>query len=133
MLIFGHRGAPGFPRRGENTIKSFNKALAAGADGIEFDIRRCADGRIVIIHDDTVDRTTNGKGFVAALAYRELAQLDAGEGETIPLLSEVLDRFGQKCILNIEIKDPGLGPDVRKLILDRRVTANTIVSAFDWL
>ncbi|HLH31441.1 MAG TPA: glycerophosphodiester phosphodiesterase family protein, partial [Terriglobia bacterium] len=94
MIIFGHRGAPGYPRKAENTIGSFRKALQLGAAGIEFDVRRCGDGRLVVIHDDTVDRTTNGKGRVANLNYDELSQLDAGSGERIPLLSDVLDEFG---------------------------------------
>src|SRR5690348_18466004 len=58
VIIFGHRGAPGYPRHAENTIWSFKKALRGGATGLEFDVRRCADGRLVVIHDETIDRTT---------------------------------------------------------------------------
>jgi len=133
MLVFGHRGAPGFPRHGENTIQSFNKALGAGADGIEFDIRRCGDGRIVIIHDETIDRTTNGKGRVSELSYDQLKTFDAGAGDRIPLLSDVLDQFGKRCVLNIEIKEPGLGSDLKDLVRAKGLEANVIVSAFDWL
>src|ERR1700752_184488 len=105
MIIFGHRGAPGLPRVGENTPTSFRKAMRLGATGLEFDVRRCADGRIVVIHDETIDRTTNGKGRVADLPYDQLRRFDAGGGESIPLLTEVLDEFGRQCLLNIELKD----------------------------
>ena len=132
MIIFGHRGAPGYPPQGENTLSSFRKALTCGANGLEFDIRRCADGRMVVIHDDTIDRTTNGAGRVADLRYEDLKQFDAGSGEPIPLLSDVLDGFGTRCILNIELKDPGLGSDLKKLLLEKRLERHVIVSAFDW-
>src|SRR5213078_4038508 len=98
MIIFGHRGAPGYPRRGENTVASFRKALQCGATGLEFDVRRCGDGRLVVIHDDTIDRTTNGSGRVAGLSYEQLRQFDASDGESIPLLADVLDQFGTQCL-----------------------------------
>ncbi len=103
MRIFGHRGAPGYPREAENTIGSFKKALQYGAHGVEFDVRRCADGRIVVIHDETIDRTTNGKGCVADLTYEQLRQFDAGFGERIPLLTDVLDTFGGRFLLTTAI------------------------------
>jgi glycerophosphoryl diester phosphodiesterase len=132
MNIFGHRGAPGYPRMGENTIASFKKALKCGAHGIEFDVRQCRDGQIVVIHDETVDRTTNGRGRVSDLSYDELRQFDAGFGEPIPLLSDVLDQFGTCCMLNIELKDPGIAKEVKRLILERRLEHHVIVSCFDW-
>src|SRR5438034_7322227 len=76
MIIFGHRGAPGYPRSGENTAVSFRKALEWSATGLEFDVRRCADGQLVVIHDETIDRTTNGRGRVADLTYDELSRSD---------------------------------------------------------
>ena len=132
MIIFGHRGAPGYPPQGENTLSSFRKALNCGATGLEFDVRRCGDGRIVVIHDDTIDRTTNGIGRVADFTYEQLKQFDAGYGEPLPLLSDVLEEFGARCILNIEIKDPGLGTDLKKILLEKRLERHVIVSAFDW-
>ena len=132
MIIFGHRGAPGYPPQCENTLSSFRKALSCGATGLEFDIRRCADGRMVVIHDDTIDRTTNGKGRVADLRYEDLKKFDAGLGDSIPLLSDVLDEFGTRCILNIELKDPGLGVDLKKVLQEKRLEPHVIVSAFDW-
>jgi glycerophosphoryl diester phosphodiesterase len=132
VIIFGHRGAPGYPRQGENTMASFRKALQAGATGLEFDVRRCGDGRLVVIHDDTIDRTTNGRGRVCSLAYDELRRYEAGFGEPIPLLSDVLDAFGAHCLLNIELKDAGLAADIRELVLERRLQGHVIVSAFQW-
>ncbi len=131
-MIFGHRGAPGYPRHGENTRASFKKALLAGASGLEFDVRRCRDGRIVVIHDDTINRTTNGRGRVAAMSYDEIRKFDAGSGEPVPLLTDVLDEFGAHCVLNIELKDAGLAGHVKTLVLERRLESRVIVSAFEW-
>ncbi len=132
MLIFGHRGSPGYPRYGENTITSFTKALASGANGLEFDVRRCGDGRLVVIHDDTVNRTTNGEGRVVDLDYESLRRFDAGNGDHIPLLSDVLNRFGGECLLNIELKEPDLIEDVATQVFDRNLAGSVLVSAFDW-
>ena len=132
MIIFGHRGAPGYPRRGENTMASFQKALYCGATGLEFDVRRCGDGRLVVIHDDTIDRTTNGRGRVENLSYKELQRFDAGNGEPVPLLTNVLDQFGGQCLLNLELKDAGIASVVKNLILERRLERQVIVSSFEW-
>jgi glycerophosphoryl diester phosphodiesterase len=132
VIIFGHRGAPGYPRRAENTIGSFKKALQHGATGLELDVRRAGDGRLVVIHDETVNRTTNGSGYVRELAYDQLRQFNAGCGEPIPLLIDVLDEFGARCLLNIELKDRGIARDVKRLVLERELEPHVIVSAFDW-
>jgi glycerophosphoryl diester phosphodiesterase len=132
VLIFGHRGASGNSHYGENTIAAFGRALRHGAGGLEFDIRRCGDGQLVVIHDDTIDRTTTGKGAVASLTYDELRRFDAGFGEPIPLLSDVLDKFGGSCLLNIELKEPGLAGDLRELIQARELEDGVIVSCFEW-
>jgi glycerophosphoryl diester phosphodiesterase len=126
VIIFGHRGAPGYPRRGENTIASFKKALLYGASGIEFDVRRCGDGRLVVIHDDTIDRTTKGRGHVRDFSYEDLRQFE------IPLLTDVLEEFGPQCVLNIEMKDPDIASDVKRSVLDRRLEQQVIVSSFEW-
>ena len=131
MQIFGHRGAPGFPRRCENTLGSFRRALECGADGIELDVRRCGDGQIVVIHDATIDRTTNGSGLVSAFTYDQLRQFDAGDGEPAPLLAHVLDDFARRCIVHIEFKESGLLPDVLRLIVERGVQDAIAFSAFD--
>jgi glycerophosphoryl diester phosphodiesterase len=87
---------------------------------------------MVVIHDDTIDRTTNGRGRVADLSYEDLKKFDAGYGDPIPLLSDVLEEFGTRCILNIELKDAGLGSDLKKILLEKRLERHVIISAFDW-
>jgi len=106
--------------------------MQCGATGLEFDVRRCRDGRLVVIHDDTINRTTNGRGRVAEFSYDELRQFDAGSGEPIPLLSDVLEQFGACCLLNIELKEPGLARDVKRLVLERRLERHVIISSFEW-
>jgi len=102
FLKIGHRGACGYEP--ENTLRSFKKALALGVDMIELDIWLTKDNRIVVIHDITVNRTTNGKGRVDELTLEEIKKLDAGQGEAVPLLSEVMDLVKGRAQLNIEIK-----------------------------
>ena len=110
-IIFAHRGAAAHAP--ENTLASFELALSQGADAIELDARISADGRVVIIHDPAVDRTTNGHGRVAQLTSTELRSLDAGSfysekyrGEKIPLLEEVFETVGKKIFINVEFKNP---------------------------
>ena len=101
-LVLGHRGFPA--RYPENTLLSFRKALEAGAGGIECDVQKSADGRYVIIHDETVDRTSNGHGPVAALPLRELRGMDFGSGERIPTLEEMLAVVSPGAYLDLELK-----------------------------
>ena len=131
MRVFGHRGSPGFPRFGENTLTSFRKALDAGAAGIELDVRRCGDGTIVVIHDATIDRTTNGAGPVSGLSYAQLSRFDAGHGDSIPRLDAVLDDVGPRGITNIELKEFGMATEIVRLIVERKLEDRVIVSAFD--
>jgi len=102
-LCFAHRGASAHSP--ENTLLAFRYAFELGADGIECDVQLSADSAPVIIHDATVERTTTGTGQVAQLTLEELAQLDAGAGERIPLLQEVLDLCrSEGKLVNLEIK-----------------------------
>jgi glycerophosphoryl diester phosphodiesterase len=88
VIITGHRGAMG--SEPENTLRSFRRAVRDGCDEIELDLRVTADDRLVVLHDATVDRTTNGSGAVAELTLDELRALDAGAGEQVPLWSETV-------------------------------------------
>src|SRR5207302_6434069 len=88
-LLGGHRGNPA--ENPENTMRSFRSAIAIGCDLIECDVHLSADGRLVVIHDHTLDRTTNGSGLVRDHSAAELRKLDAGDGEKIPLLQEVVE------------------------------------------
>jgi glycerophosphoryl diester phosphodiesterase len=108
-LIIGHRGFRS--RYPENTLAAFAGAIDAGADMIEFDVQLTKDGHPVVIHDRTLDRTTNGAGPVTACSLSELKKLNAGSwfhsrfcAETIPTLDEVLDLADKKVLMNIEIK-----------------------------
>jgi len=97
--IYGHRGSKG--TRPENTLLSFKKALEVGADGLELDIHLTLDGEIVVIHDETLDRTTRGKGHVKDLTLVEIKAMD----ESVPTLKEVLELMGDSnAELNIELK-----------------------------
>lgn len=113
MLIIGHRGAAG--THPENTLGSIEAAIAAGADWVEIDIR-AIDGELVVLHDERLERTTNGHGSVYNLTVDELRRLDAGDGERIPLLHEVFDLIAARCGLNIEIKQADVAPELAALL-----------------
>ncbi len=114
FVKIAHRGASAYEP--ENTIRSFTRAMELGADMIELDVRRSLDGRLVVIHDDKVDRTTNGRGLVRAKSLAELRDLDAGMGERIPTLEEVLELAAGRTKLVIELKEDGLEERVIELI-----------------
>jgi glycerophosphoryl diester phosphodiesterase len=101
MLIFAHRGASGVEP--ENTLRSIRTALAAEVDGIEIDIHE-VDGQLFVIHDRWLHRTTSGHGQIFNYDYQYLRSLDAGGGEVIPTLDEVLKLVAGKCTINIELK-----------------------------
>jgi glycerophosphoryl diester phosphodiesterase len=109
-VIFAHRGASAHAP--ENTIAAFELALAQQADAIELDVKLSADGQVIVIHDSTVDRTTNGHGKVQDMTLAELKALDAGSfrgsqfaGERIPTLENVFDAMGRRTFINIELKN----------------------------
>lgn len=102
MLKIGHRGAKA--HIAENTLTSFEEAFRLGADGIELDVHRCATGELVIIHDFTVDRTTNGKGEVSKMNFDDLRNLVVEGQHQIPTLQEVLELVGSDRFINIEMK-----------------------------
>lgn len=129
FLKIGHRGAAG--HEPENTIRSFRRALALGADAIEFDVRATADEKLVVIHDSRVDRTTNGTGRVRDLKFLDLYRLKAGKGEKIPELISVLLSFGQATELHIELKEYRIVKKVLAEIQDLGLAKRVVVSAFD--
>jgi glycerophosphoryl diester phosphodiesterase len=139
--VFAHRGARIVAP--ENTLPAFQAALDMGADGIELDVQRSADGQLVIMHNYTVEATTNGQGRVADLTAAQLAALDAGSsfnpsfaGVGVPTLAQVFDLVGHRCRVNVEIKsqDPWGGPEVElvaTMIRDRKLYDQVIVSSFN--
>lgn len=100
--IIAHRGASRYAP--ENTLAAFRLAIEQRADGIEFDVRLTADDHIVVIHDASVSRTTNGHGWVGHLPLEKLQNLDAGQGEKIPTLDEVFESVDKSLLINIELK-----------------------------
>lgn len=127
-MILGHRGASG--EAPENTLAAFALAGEQGAHGIELDVQPSADGVLVIMHDETVDRTTDGAGRVADLTYAALAGLDAGGGERVPTLEEALTLARGRLFVDIEIKDPGVEPAVAALVERLGVADAVAISSF---
>ena len=113
-LNIGHRGAKG--HEPENTLPSFQKALDLNAHGIELDVHVCKTGELIVIHDFTVDRTTNGTGAVSELSLSEIKSLKINETIEIPTLEEVIDLVGKQCFINIELKGKHTAKPVSHLI-----------------
>jgi len=127
VLVLGHRGySAKYP---ENTILAFKKAIEAGADGIELDVWLTKDGEVVVIHDETVDRTSNGSGRVKEMTLEELKELDFGNGERIPTLEEVFEAVPEDSVVNVEIKDVDAVEKTAEII-GRNNPERVIVSSF---
>jgi glycerophosphoryl diester phosphodiesterase len=140
-LVFGHRGASAYAPM--NTLEAFQLAVELGADGVELDVHRSADGRLVIVHDFTVDGSTNGTGKVAEMTLAQLKELDAGSwkdakftGAKVPTLDEVFEAVGQELFINVEIKSMTVETDgveklVAELIEQYNMADRVVVSSFN--
>ena len=139
-LLFGHRGAPHFEP--ENTIPSFLRAISDGCNAIELDVHRTRDGHLVVFHDDTLERITNGTGRVAEHTLAELKALNAaaiweGRQEQIPTLQEVVDALPKRVIFNFEIKDFSFFSEQRieleliRFIRDNNMRDRVVLSSFN--
>lgn len=115
LLCIGHRGAMGHAP--ENTLASIRKALELGAPAIEVDVY-FVDGHLIVIHDDRLERTTDGTGLLTDHPFTYLRGLDAGRGQQIPTLEEVCSETAGKSLLNIELKGPGTSNPVTSMISD---------------
>ncbi len=109
MIAIGHRGAAGYAP--ENTLKSVSRALELGVPWVEVDVYVVED-HLVVFHDERLERTTDGHGYVRDRSFAYLRTLDAGEGERIPTLDEVFDLVGRRAGINIELKGPGTAGSV---------------------
>jgi glycerophosphoryl diester phosphodiesterase len=131
FLAIAHRGNP--TQAPENTLASIKEGFALGAGMVEIDIHLSRDGVPVVIHDDTVDRTTNGKGLVSGLTVAQLKRLDAGSwknpkyaGERIPTLAEVLDAANGKGLLLLDLKVDGMGRKIAEVMRKQSHPENSV-------
>jgi glycerophosphoryl diester phosphodiesterase len=129
FIIIAHRGASAYEP--ENTLRSFRRAIEMGADMIELDVRLSQDRHLVIMHDEEVDRTTNGHGLVSGKTLRELRQLDAGMGEWIPTLEEVVALIKGRTGLVIELKEPGTEEGVIGVVKENNLTEGVFIVSFN--
>ncbi|MFH1527142.1 MAG: glycerophosphodiester phosphodiesterase family protein [Bacteroidota bacterium] len=141
FLIIAHRGASAVAP--ENTIIAFKKAMELHANAIELDVRQTKDNQLVVLHDATVNRTTNGRGGIATMTLAEVRKLDAGswfdphfKNERIPTFHEVIEILDTATILIIEIKEgnetyPGIEEQVLNLVKTNRLEGQVILKSFD--
>lgn len=127
VVVIGHRGAAGLAP--ENTLPSFRRAYACGVNAVELDVY-LVEGELVVIHDDTLERTTNGAGAVLGVSLAALRNLDAGDGARVPLLSEVVAELPASVGLNVELKGPATAAPVAEF-LSRHPRLDVVVSSFD--
>ena len=140
-IILGHRGASGYAP--ENTLEAFRLAMEQGADGFELDVHLSSDGELIIMHDETVDRTTNGSGLIQSFTLKELKELDASngmpqhKGAKIPTLGELYDLIQDtRHVVNVEIKTdqivyPGIAEKVLKLEQEKGMEGRILYSSFN--
>lgn len=114
MITIGHRGAAGYEP--ENTLLSFRKAIDLKVDMIEFDVQLCKSGEAVVIHDYSLERITNGSGYVVDKTLAELQKLNAGKGQKIPTLKESLEAIGNKASVNIELKCRSMAAELCRIL-----------------
>jgi glycerophosphoryl diester phosphodiesterase len=113
LICFAHRGASGYEP--ENTLLAIEKAVVMGADWIEIDVH-AVDDELIVIHDDRLERTTNGTGYISEHPLAHLRSLDAGKGQRIPLLREAIDLVDRRAGINIELKGFGTAAPTVELI-----------------
>ena len=128
ILRIGHRGAAGHAP--ENTLAALERGIALGADFLEVDLQQTRDGRIVLMHDKFVDRTTNGRGHLADLNWENVRRLDAGSGQRIPLLEEALEAASGRAGLVLECKVPEIGEELWRRVADFGFRGPLIFASF---
>lgn len=128
-LVIAHRGASAY--QPENTLAAFALAIAQGAQMIELDLHCSSDNQVVVIHDETLDHTTNLKGRVDQLTLAEIKKADAGKGERVPTLEETLDLTIGKLRLYLEIKDAKAAAETLRIIRARRCQNEVMLASFD--
>jgi glycerophosphoryl diester phosphodiesterase len=130
VAAIAHRGAPVGATAPEGTIEAFRDAIDAGADWLEFDVRTTRDGVLVVLHDDTVDRTTSGTGRIGDLSLEEVQALDAGGGTRVPTVREVVDLAKAADIPILpEIKGGPASPTAAEALVDLLLAVDYLESA----
>jgi len=129
MIVVGHRGCALLEP--ENTLRGFRRTLALGCDYVETDVRLTRDGELILMHDETVDRTTDGSGRVADLTFAEIRRLDAGQGETVPTLAELLALLAGRVTLLCELKGEGTADAAVAVVKAAGMERHVIFTCFD--
>lgn len=134
ILVIGHRGAKGHVA--ENTLESIDKALELKVDMIEIDVYKIKSGELMVFHDETLDRVTNGTGKIEDFTYEGLMKFTVEGKYKIPTLSEVIERINRKVVLNIELKGTNTAIEAYKIIAEFKkkgwTNAHFIISSFRW-
>jgi len=128
VVVTSHRGAGSLEP--ENTLRAIRRAIALGVDQIEIDVQLTKDGHLILMHDPTVDRTTNGSGKIAELTYAEIRRLDAGSGECVPTLDEALALINDKVILQIELKGKGTAQPTVSAVMNAGKEDHVVLTSF---
>jgi glycerophosphoryl diester phosphodiesterase len=139
--IFAHRGGTRWAP--ENTLAAFSKAIKAGCYGIELDVQRCKSGEIIVLHDPTLNRTTDGTGLLKDKTFEEVRGLSAGKwfsaefaAEKLPTLDEVLNLVDGKLVVNVEIKNtpigyPNIENDILRILKPYKYPDKIVISSLD--
>ena len=137
IVRIAHRGASGYGHAPENTLAAFQKAIDIGVDAVECDVHCTKDGHVVVIHDHTLNRTTDRNGIIKHLTLDKVKQADAGSwfdplftGQNIPTLRELLELTGNKVIAVIEIKQPDIAHKVVKEIETTGAVSESVIISF---
>ena len=133
--VTAHRGAAAIEP--ENTLRGFRYALGLGAHRVELDVHLSHDNQLIVMHDANVERTTDGSGAIAQMSVAEIKQLDAGQGERVPTLQEVIELFqehwqnGGESKLQIELKGPNTAAPTVEAIVKNNIADKVVLSSFD--
>ncbi|MEC8646673.1 MAG: glycerophosphodiester phosphodiesterase family protein [Candidatus Latescibacterota bacterium] len=130
-LRIAHRGASGRGLAPENTLAAFEKALSIGVDMLEIDVRVTGDGQLIVLHDPSLDRTTDREGIVRGMVLEEIRQADAGDGGRVPILREVFDLARHRAPILLEIKSDFIAELVVQAIADADFSEQIVVQSFN--
>jgi len=128
IIVLGHRGCTG--KLPENSLLAFRKAVESGADGVELDVWLTRDGRVIVMHDETIDRTSNMRGRQKDMTLEELKRADIGLGERIPTLEEVFEALPGDALINVELKDGDAVEEAARIVNENN-PGRVLISSFD--